>query len=494
MFCSISGETPKEPVVSRVSGNIYERRLIEQAINETSKDPVTQQECSLDDLVPVKVPEFIKPRPPSTTSLPALLSLFQEEWDALALEQFDLRKKLSETKQELSTSLYSLDAAFRVISRLTKERDEAREALAKFSDNISSISQPTADRAANHDIEMKDNNEDTKTTLNSTVERTLTQLSSKRKQTKLQPTWATPEVLNQLVHSSPATVFPSAEKDVNSVLIPRPGSAGVSLCSVDNRVSLLDCHTNKPLKSFDSSVTACCWLDISKFALINADTKKIEIYNVPEEVESISGPSLSIPVENENLMFLSSHPSGEYVVAATDAACILYSMKEAVYSVNISNTITALSFHPDGHIFAVGKKNGEIEFFETASGVSAARFGPQDGSIQSLQFGENGYWLAATATNEKGTSIWHLGKSKLVHVVPTDANTSAAVLDLTCQLLASSDDKYLYIHSYVKASKSWNLVSKVEASLISNLAWMEDPHKLVYCTNQGSVCLLENIN
>ncbi|WBW73874.1 Prp19 complex subunit, ubiquitin-protein ligase E4 Prp19 [Schizosaccharomyces osmophilus] len=489
MFCSISGETPKEPVVSRVSGSIYERRLIEQAINETSKDPVTQQECSLDDLVPVKVPDFIKPRPPSATSLPALLSLFQEEWDALALEQFDLRKKLSETKQELSTSLYSLDAAFRVISRLTKERDEAREALAKFSDNVSSMSQPE-----NLDVEMKDGSQDTKASLKSTVDETLKQLSTKRKQTKLQPTWATPEVLEKLAHSSPLPVLPSAEKDVKTLLIPRPGGTGVSLCLVDSRVSLVDCSSSKPLKSFDSSITACCWLDISKIALMNSDTKMIEVYDVPSEVESVSEPSFSIPVENENVMFLSAHSSGEYIVAATDATCTLYSMKESVYSLNISAKITALSFHPDGHIFAVGLENGEIQFFETASGVVAAKFGPQDGSIESLQFGENGYWLAAVASNEKGTSIWHLGKSKLAHMVPTDASTTAAALDITCQLLASSDDKYLYIHSFVKASKSWNLVGKVEASLVSNLAWIEDPHKLVYSTNQGSVCLLESIN
>lgn len=74
----------------------------------------------------------MRPRPPTLTSIPSLLSVFQNEWDALALESFNLQQQLQQTRQELSTVLYQNDAAVRVIARLTKERDESRETLARM--------------------------------------------------------------------------------------------------------------------------------------------------------------------------------------------------------------------------------------------------------------------------------------------------------------------------------------------------------------------------
>lgn len=91
------------------------------------------EELSTEDLIEVKSQRVVRPRPPTLTSIPSLLSTFQEEWDALALETYTLRQNLVQTRQELSSALYQHDAAVRVIARLTKERDEARDALSSVS-------------------------------------------------------------------------------------------------------------------------------------------------------------------------------------------------------------------------------------------------------------------------------------------------------------------------------------------------------------------------
>lgn len=76
------------------------------------------------------------PRPPNLTSVPTLLFALQNEWDAVVLETFNLRQQNAQLRQELSHALYKEDAAMRVLARIQKERDEAREALANIQNTL----------------------------------------------------------------------------------------------------------------------------------------------------------------------------------------------------------------------------------------------------------------------------------------------------------------------------------------------------------------------
>lgn len=126
----VTNETPEQPVLSPVSCAIFERRIIEKYILENGCDPVTGTELKVEDLIDVKVPQIVKPKPPSATSIPATLKSMQDEWDALMLHTFTQRQQLQNARQELSHALYQHDAACRVIARLNKEVAAAREALA----------------------------------------------------------------------------------------------------------------------------------------------------------------------------------------------------------------------------------------------------------------------------------------------------------------------------------------------------------------------------
>ena len=93
---------------------------------------MTGEDLSVDDLIELKTARIVKPRPPTLTSIPSLLSAFQNEWDAIVLETFTLKKELAKTRQELSTALYQFEGALRLIAKLNVERDEARNALSNI--------------------------------------------------------------------------------------------------------------------------------------------------------------------------------------------------------------------------------------------------------------------------------------------------------------------------------------------------------------------------
>lgn len=119
LLCAISQQQPEDPVISPLSGCIFERRLIDKYITEYGKDPITNQPLEKDQLINLhNNSKAIEPKLPTQTSIPDILAQLRQEWDACMLDSFELKQHLMTTRQELSHALYQLDASYRVIAKL----------------------------------------------------------------------------------------------------------------------------------------------------------------------------------------------------------------------------------------------------------------------------------------------------------------------------------------------------------------------------------------
>lgn len=126
---------PEDPVLSPVSGCIFERRLIQKYITEYKKDPITDEPLEEEQLIAVKsMSQIVKPKLPSITSIPDMLGQLKDEWDSTMLDSFELKQHLMTTRQELSHALYQLDASFRVIARLKQQVEELQAKLGDQND------------------------------------------------------------------------------------------------------------------------------------------------------------------------------------------------------------------------------------------------------------------------------------------------------------------------------------------------------------------------
>lgn len=185
---------------------MFEKRLIEAYISENGTDPVNGEELTLDDLIELKQARLVKPRPPTLTSIPALLATFQNEWDALILETHQLKQQLAETRQELSAALYYNDSAQRVIARLQKERDDARNALSTVS-----VTATNGAPGANGEP-MQIDGQGLSDAVLTKIENTQQRLSSTRRKRPVPKDWATGDaVATYAVKSTIDTQFTGAK-------------------------------------------------------------------------------------------------------------------------------------------------------------------------------------------------------------------------------------------------------------------------------------------
>ena len=117
----------KEPVFCKVTKLIYEKSIINKAIEENGKCPITGINIFKEDLIEIKKPEFIISNDNPMENFNDLLNKLQNEYNSMIFEKFSLEKELNEIEKELNEKIYKNEAAKLVISRLLNEINELKK-------------------------------------------------------------------------------------------------------------------------------------------------------------------------------------------------------------------------------------------------------------------------------------------------------------------------------------------------------------------------------
>ncbi|KAJ5629850.1 hypothetical protein N7528_003507 [Penicillium herquei] len=493
MLCAISGEAPQVPVLSPKSGSVFEKRLIESYIAENGKDPVNGEELAVEELIDIKSQRVVRPRPSTLTSIPSLLNVFQEEWDALALETYTLQQNLAQTRRELSAALYQHDAAVRVIARLTQERDEARDALSKVSVG--------ATRGASGGDAMQVDSAGLPQAVLERVESTQAALSKTRRKRPVPEGWATSDAISSFKPVEPSQPLCPGGRALSvdstgdlALVGGADGVVGIYSISQKNMVQTL---------KTDGPVTDATWA--GNKAVVGSATGSVKVFENGSEVASFAshaGEVTSVAV----------HATGDIVASVgVDKSYVLYDLStnsvinqiftdsgkkklpgsEAMNSQTNGSSLALLSvnFHPDGHLLAAGGADGQIKIFDVKTGAAAADFG-MSGPVKCLFFSENGTFLAAATAQSTTVSIWDLRSSKETKVLDTGSQVQSIFWDYTGQFLLTGGPSGLTVQQFSKASKEWSEPLRSAVPSVA-VAWGSSAQSIVTLNEGGAVTVLQ---
>uniref|UniRef100_A0A669R1V6 Pre-mRNA-processing factor 19 n=7 Tax=Amniota TaxID=32524 RepID=A0A669R1V6_PHACC len=459
LICSISNEVPEHPCVSPVSNHVYERRLIEKYIAENGTDPVNNQPLSEEQLIDIKVAHPIRPKPPSATSIPAILKALQDEWDAVMLHSFTLRQQLQTTRQELSHALYQHDAACRVIARLTKEVTAAREALATLKPQAGLIvpqavpsSQPNVS-GAGESMDLGELAGMTPEIIQKLQDKATVLTTERKKRGKTVP--------EELVKPEELSKYRQVASHVGLHSASIPGILALDLCPSDTN-KILTGGADKNVIVFDKSSEQI-------LATLKGHSKKVTsvVFHPSQDLVFSASPDATIRIwsvpnascvqvvraHEGSVTGLSLHATGDYLLSSSDDQYWAFSdiqtgrVLTKVTDESSGCALTCAQFHPDGLIFGTGTMDSQIKIWDLKERTNVANFPGHSGPITSIAFSENGYYLA-TAADDSSVKLWDLRKLKNFKTLQLDNNfeVKSLIFDQSGTYLAlGGTDVQIYI-------------------------------------------------
>ncbi|XP_022849572.1 pre-mRNA-processing factor 19-like [Olea europaea var. sylvestris] len=478
MNCSISGEVPEEPVVSKKSGLLFEKRLIERHISDYGKCPITGEPLTLDDIVPIQTGKIVKPRPVQAASIPGMLGMFQIEWDGLMLSNFALEQQLHTARQELSHALYQHDAACRVIARLKKERDEAVALLAQAERQIPiSVAAPNAvitaalsngKRAAEED-EIGPDGKRIRPGISSNIISELSDcnaaLSQLRKKRQIPPTLASIDAVEKYTQLNSYPLHRTNKPGILSLDIQYSKDI-IATAGVDTNAVVFDRTSGQivsTLNGHSKKVTSVKFVAEGELVVTGSADKTVRLWQGSENGNYDCRHILKD--HTAEVQAVTVHATSNYFVTASlDSTWCFYEIASGLCLTQVEDTsgssdgYTAAAFHPDGLILGTGTSGALVKIWDVKSQTNVARFDGHVGAVTAISFSENGYFLATAA--QDGVKLWDLRKLKNFRTfTPYDENTPTQSVEFDhsgSYLALGGSDIRVYQVATVKTE--WNCI------------------------------------
>lgn len=359
----------------------------------------------------------------------------QNEWDALVLETFALRQQYNATRQELSHALYQQDAATRVVARLLKERDSARESVILFSTldiftnticrALASV-QTSMGIAPTEDIEMAGGAANAiPDDIVALVDETVEALSTTRKKRKMVAEYATVETVREFApQKSIPSLHASSPAGINSIVLSANSPNVFATAGNDKTVQLYDAENQKvlqTLKGHTKKVNHVLWRegDDGTSLLVSASADKTSRVWGYDEASSTYAPKQTFKTHKGDVVGLGIHPSKKFIaLSSADKTFSLHDLTtfQTIHqSEHFDTPFHSLAFHPDGHFIGIGTSDGAVLIIDIRTGTTAATLAEEGNSfnVNTVSFSENGWQMAAPGSADGDTvALWDLRKQK----------------------------------------------------------------------------------
>ncbi len=420
---------PSEPVVSKKSGHVFERKLIEKYIAAEGKCPVTGEALTVEDLLPIVTHKLTAPRTAKATSIPSLLAIFQSEWDTVMLETYNLKQHLETVRQELSQALYQHDAASRVIARLLQERDAARQALSELR-SAGPHSHNVDGNGEGMEIEKGAEEKGITKSMLDKIVATSKQLSGTRKKRDLPEGHPSDDEVKSFTLVSHHEIHSASSKGITSVAVHNDGNR-ILTGGVDKVAKIFDRKAGKvtaTLKGHSKKVNKVLFNYHSDSILTASADNTVKVWSTDGEGED-SYRATTIPASgHSDLHDFDLHPTGDFIATANgDSTWGFIDLGTGTTLASVAATeerisLDSIAFHLDGLLLATGSADGNIHVWDIKNQTKVHTFtSGSSGSIKTLSFSENGYHMASGSASST-VKLWDL--RKLSDIATVDAGSA----------------------------------------------------------------------